>query len=49
MDAHTKPSKEQVREWLHQVLESREPPPAPQEIAEQLWHFAERDRQRTLS
>lgn len=49
MDAIRKPSKQEVRDWLRQAIESKDPPPAPQVIADQLWHNAERMRRSALS
>lgn len=49
MTQTTHPSKEQVQSWLRRVVESREPPPSPEQIRRELgWHLvrAERDERR---
>lgn len=49
MQTYQKPSKEEVREWLRELVESDKPPPAPELIANQLWHHADNQRQQVLS
>lgn len=49
MDANQRPTKQEVRDWLRQTIESRQPPAAPDVIAGQLWNHAERERKAALS
>ncbi|HYD58952.1 MAG TPA: hypothetical protein VEC35_01260 [Noviherbaspirillum sp.] len=46
---HHQPSKEQVREWMREIVESHKPPPDPEVIRSQLWPVQERDRKASLS
>ena len=46
---YQQPSKEEVRMWMREVIESRRPPPAPEIIRNQLWTLEERERQASLS
>lgn len=45
---YQQPSKEEVRRWLKDGIESHRPPPEPDVIREQLWHM-ERERKQVLS
>jgi hypothetical protein len=49
MDARHSPTKQQVRDWLKQAVEGREPPPAPSVLTDQLWQHVERYRKQVLS
>lgn len=44
----SKPTNEQVRNWLQQRQADRLPPPSPDEIRRQLgWHLVEAEREKT--
>lgn len=38
-DGRTRPSKEEVRRWLQQVIAARKPPPSVAEIHRDLWYL----------
>lgn len=46
---YRQPDKYEVREWLNEVVESKTPPPEPQEIRDRLWQNLERERAGRLS
>ena len=45
---YQQPSKEEVRMWMREIIESRRPP-NPEIIRNQLWTAQERERQASLS
>jgi hypothetical protein len=44
MRPYSKPSKQQVREWLRELIASNEPPPSPDRVREQLGWWLLRPR-----
>jgi hypothetical protein len=48
MDHPKQPTKETVRQWLHQQIEERRPPPDPKQIRRELgWELAKLERGET--
>ena len=49
MEQHHQPTKEEIREWLREVVESHKPPPDLDVIRGELWPLEERDRKQVMS
>lgn len=49
MQQYKQPTKEQIREWIKEMVASHQPPPEPEVIRHQLWSVEERDRKMVLS
>ena len=48
MQQYRQPTKDEVREWMRDLVASHKPPPEPAEIRERLWS-EERERKQVLS
>lgn len=49
MEIHHHPSKEEVRDWMRDVVATHKPPPDPEVIRSQLWPIEERERRALAS